>query len=89
MLLLFVQMGEYEYHANPLDWHKASNKDKSKKGGESGVFRPPTVGRVGSLFNKIEVSCCCMDCCGWCLQLITKQVGCSHLKACMNGIWLQ
>ena len=81
LLPLFVQMGEYEYHANPLDWHKASNKDKSKKGTESGVFRPPTVGRVGTLFNKIEVSCCRMEsgmqpsnCCGWCLQFVCKLV---------------
>ena len=49
-------MGEYEYHANPIDWHKPSRAaGKGKKGAESGVFRPPTVGRVGTLFNKIEV----------------------------------
>ncbi len=51
-----MQMGEYEYHANPIDWHKPSRAaGKGKKGAESGVFRPPTVGRVGTLFNKIEV----------------------------------
>ena len=49
-------MGEYEYHANPIDWHKPSTAPaKSKKTADLGVFRPPTVGRVGSLFNKIEV----------------------------------
>lgn len=48
-------MGEYEYHANPIDWHKPSTAvSKGKKGAESSVFRPPTVGRVGSLFNRIE-----------------------------------
>ena len=56
-------MGEYEYHANPIDWHKPSTAPaKSKKTADLGVFRPPTVGRVGSLFNKIEVisqnTCC-------------------------------
>ena len=51
-------MGEYEYHANPIDWQKP--RTAPAKGGtpaDSGVFRPPTVGRVGSLFNKIEVIC--------------------------------
>jgi len=49
-------MGEYEYHANPIDWHKPSTADsKGKKPGESAVFKPPIAGRVGSLFNKIEV----------------------------------
>ncbi|KAL3158746.1 hypothetical protein ABBQ32_011474 [Trebouxia sp. C0010 RCD-2024] len=48
-------MGEYEYHANPIDWHKPSTAPaKGKKTADLGVFRPPTVGRVGSLFNKIE-----------------------------------
>ncbi|KAL0039285.1 hypothetical protein WJX79_001448 [Trebouxia sp. C0005] len=48
-------MGEYEYHANPIDWHKPSTADgKGKKAGESAVFKPPLAGRVGSLFNKIE-----------------------------------
>ncbi len=49
-------MGEYEYHANPIDWHKPSMAaGKGKKAGESAVFKPPLAGRVGSLFNKIEV----------------------------------
>ena len=49
-------MGEYEYHANPIDWHKPSTAPtKGGKPADLGVFRPPTVGRVGSLFNKIEV----------------------------------
>lgn len=55
-VLYELQMGEYEYHANPIDWHKPSTAvSKGKKGAESSVFRPPTVGRVGSLFNRIEV----------------------------------
>lgn len=50
-------MGEYEYHANPLDWHKPSTAGgKGKKAGESAAFRPATAGQVGTLFNKIEVS---------------------------------
>ena len=61
-LCLLLQMGEYEYHANPLDWHKASDKEKRKTGTESGVFRPPTVGRVGTLFNKIEVTYIILRC---------------------------
>lgn len=49
-------MGEYEYHANPIDWHKPSTAPtKGGKPTDLGVFRPPMVGRVGSLFNKIEV----------------------------------
>ena len=49
-------MGEYEYHANPIDWHKPSMAaGKGKKAGESAVFKPPLAGRVGTLFNKIEV----------------------------------
>ena len=65
-----MQMGEYEYHANPLDWHKGSaDKGKSKKGAESGVFRPPTVGRVGTLFNKIEVQ---YDL--WCIPLLQPTI---------------
>ncbi len=53
-------MGEYEYHANPIDWHKPSMAaGKGKKAGESAVFKPPLAGRVGSLFNKIEVSTHC------------------------------
>ncbi len=49
-------MGEYEYHANPIGWHKPSMAaNKGKKAGESAVFKPPLAGRVGSLFNKIEV----------------------------------
>ena len=49
-------MGEYEYHASPLDWKKPGTAPaKASKPAESAVFRPPTVGRVGALFNKIEV----------------------------------
>lgn len=55
-------MGEYEYHANPIDWHKPSTAPaKGGKPVDLGVFRPPTVGRVGSLFNKIEVTSQCVS----------------------------
>ena len=79
-----MQMGEYEYHASPLDWHKPGTAPaKVKKGADLGVFRPPTVGRVGSLFNKIEVSSAPAALCANHQQIIA----CCALQLLLQAYW--